>query len=134
MKHFSYISVCHVLHLWCLLTFLRRLNNSQLRTTRSKNVYFCQKLTQHNTYYDYKTLEHFFNICFIQTNAAWLFSHAFNRLILQGCQPYLIKPLKKSELHKSSTQCFQTPMCIKSKCTNSNFQPLKEKPVYFKSE
>lgn len=55
------------------------------------------------------------------------------QLLLQGCQPYLIKPLKKCDLEKSSTQCLQTPLCVKTKCTNPYYKPTGDKPTLFKS-
>lgn len=56
-------------------------------------------------------------------------------LFIKGCQPYLIKPLSKTDIHKSSTQCLQTPACIKNKCTNPTYMPIigDNKPMNFKS-
>lgn len=56
----------------------------------------------------------------------------YNIAFLQGCQPYIIKPLSKNDLIKSSTQDLQTPVCINYKCTNPYF--LEDKPVYHKSK
>lgn len=55
----------------------------------------------------------------------------YSIVLLQGCQPYMIKPLSRADLMKSSTQGLQTPTCIKYKCTNPTFK--EDKPVFHKS-
>lgn len=65
-----------------------------------------------------------------ETPIGWIM-HCFVTL-LQGCQPYLLKPLKKTDIKKCSTQCLQTPSCVKNKCTNPYYRVTGDKPTYFK--